>query len=91
MSVLLLIHRYEMMLSTWSTAPGKRPTFSQILGSLRRIENRHSSHDYYVLEIEGQDTFDLELEGNTPEHSAERNLDEDIAHCKFISELHNII
>ena len=72
-----------MMLSTWNTAPGKRPTFSKILSSLRRIENLHNSHDYYVLEIEGQDTCGLELEGNNPEQGAERKADEDITYCKY--------
>ena len=67
-----------MMLSPWNTAPGKRPTFSQILSSLQRIENLHNSHDYYVLEIEGQDSLDLELEGNNPENGAESKVDEDI-------------
>lgn len=66
----------------WNAAPGKRPTFSQILSSLRKIEDLHSSHDYFVLEIERQDTFDLELEGNNPENDSGSNLEQDVASCK---------
>ena len=35
--ILLFISRYEIMLSTWSAAPSKRPTFSSITSSLKKI------------------------------------------------------
>ena len=50
------------MLSTWSTAPSKRPTFSSIKRSLKKIgedPNVCNSPDYFVLE-----GCDQQLESN---------------------------
>ena len=55
-------YRYDVMLSTWSAAPGKRPTFSQITRSLETIDDllQQNSDNYYDLESCHQGHTELE-------------------------------